>query len=102
MRIGVVGLGFMGSTHLQGLAKVPKVQVVAVADKSEARLSGDLSDIAGNLGIQGLKMDFSGYRKYTEFEDMLADKEVDAVDICVPTFLHAWMATKALAAGKHV
>jgi len=102
MRIGVVGLGFMGSTHLQGLAKVSQAQVVAVADKSEARLSGDLSDIAGNLGMQGLKMDFSGYRKYTEFEDMLADKEVDAVDICVPTFLHASMATKALAAGKHV
>lgn len=102
MRIGVVGLGFMGSTHLQGLAKVSQAQVVAVADRNQARLNGDLSDIEGNLGIQGLKMDFSGYRKYTEFEDMLADTEVDGVDICVPTFLHASMAMKALAAGKHV
>jgi len=53
LRIGAVGLGLLGSTHLQRLADIPKGQAVAVADKSERRLGGDLSDIEGNLGIHG-------------------------------------------------
>jgi len=102
MRIGVIGLGFMGSTHLQALAKVQAAQVVAVVSRNEKRLSGDLSDIGGNLAIPGARMDFSGYRKYRSVEEALADDNIDVVDICVPTHLHEEITIAALKQGKHV
>ncbi|HYO82651.1 MAG TPA: Gfo/Idh/MocA family oxidoreductase [Bryobacteraceae bacterium] len=102
MRVGVLGLGFMGSTHLQAWAKVPEAQVMAVMSRNEKRLSGDLSDVGGNLSIPGAGMDFSGYRKYRSVEQVLIDRDVDAVDICLPTYLHEEVATAALQHGKHV
>jgi predicted dehydrogenase len=102
MNIGVLGLGFMGSTHLQALSRIPDARVAAVMSRSERRLSGDLSDIQGNLGTQGEKMDFSDFRKYTDVEKALADPDIEAVDICLPTNLHAPVALRALQAGKHV
>lgn len=102
MKTAVIGLGFMGSTHLQALARIPHAELVAVMDQDEVRLSGDLSSIKGNLGGPGLKMDFSAVRKYRSVEAILADSEVEAIDICLPTFLHAAVAIQALRAGKHV
>jgi len=102
MKIGVIGLGFMGSTHLQALARIPHAELVAVMDQDDVRLSGDLSSIKGNLGGPGLKMDFSAVRKYRSVETILADSDVEAIDICLPTFLHAAVAIQALRAGKHV
>lgn len=102
MRIGVIGLGFMGSTHLQALARIPEAQVIAVMSRNEARLSGDLSGIEGNLGIPGARMDFSAFRKYRDVEGILEDSDIDAVDICVPTHLHEEITVRALENGKHV
>lgn len=102
MKIGVVGLGFMGSAHLQALQRIPEAQVVAVMSRNEKRLTGDLSDTGGNLDIQGAHMDFSAYRKYRSVEEVLADDAIDAVDVCVPTYLHEEIAVAALRRGKHV
>ena len=102
MRIGVLGLGFMGSTHLQALARMSGVRLAAVMDADEKRLAGDLSGIQGNLGGPGQRMDFAGANRYRTVEEILADPAVDAVDICLPTNLHAPAAIQALRAGKHV
>ena len=102
MRIGVLGLGFMGSTHLQALEKTPGAQLGAVMSRNEKRLSGDLSDIGGNLDIAGARMDFSGVSKYRSVDEILADDTLDAIDICLPTFLHESVAIAALRRGKHV
>ncbi len=102
MKIGVIGLGFMGSTHLQAIARIPGARLVAVMDTNPARLSGDLSDIQGNLGIDGQKMDFTGVKKYSGLAEILADPQVEAVDICLPTDLHTPFTIEALRAGKHV
>jgi len=102
MKIGVLGLGFMGSTHLQAWGRIPGAELLAVMDLDETRLSGDLSSIQGNLGGPGMQMDFSALRKYRSLDEILADRDVEAVDICLPTFLHAAAATQALRAGKHV
>jgi predicted dehydrogenase len=102
MRIGMVGLGFMGSTHLREYKSIPDAQVVAVFSRDERSLSGDLSHIKGNIGGPGEKMDFSNVRKYREIDALLADADIDAVDICLPTHFHADTAIKALRAGKHV
>lgn len=102
MRIAVLGLGFMGSTHLKALKNIPNAQLVAVASSDERKLAGDLSAIQGNLGGPGEKMDFSTIAKYRSWEDALRDPNVEAVDICLPTDQHAPVALAALAAGKHV
>lgn len=102
MRIAVIGLGFMGSTHLKAWKNVSEAEIFAVVSQDEKKLAGDLSDIQGNIGGPGEKMDFSGVRKYHTYEDALADPQVEAVDICLPTDRHAAVSLAALRAGKHV
>ncbi len=102
MKIGVIGLGFMGSTHLQAIARIPGARLVAVMDTNPARLSGDLSEVQGNLGIDGQRMDFTGVKKYSSLKEILSDPQVEAVDICLPTDLHAPVTIEAVRAGKHV
>jgi predicted dehydrogenase len=102
MKIGVVGLGFMGSTHLKAIDKLPGVELVAVSDPKESILAGDLSHIQGNLGGPGEKYDFSKLGRYPDWRDLLKDDSVEAVDFCTPTFLHVENVVEALGAGKHV
>ncbi|HET8550727.1 MAG TPA: Gfo/Idh/MocA family oxidoreductase, partial [Bryobacteraceae bacterium] len=101
MRIGMVGLGFMGSTHLRAYKSIPDAEIVAVFSRNERSLSGDLTHIKGNIGGPGEKMDFSGVRAYRELDGILADPDVDALDICLPTHFHAGTAVRALRSGKH-
>jgi predicted dehydrogenase len=102
MRIAVLGLGFMGSTHLKALRELPGAEIVAVCSPDEKKLSGDLSGIQGNIGGPGEKLDFSGVKKFRDVEPLLADSGIDAVDICLPTHLHTSVAIEALRSGKHV
>jgi predicted dehydrogenase len=92
----------MGSTHLKALKHIPAARVAAVVSGDPVKLNGDLSAIQGNLGGPGERFDFSNVRKYTRAEDALGDPDIDAVDICLPTHLHAPVAIAALRAGKHV
>lgn len=102
MKLAVVGLGFMGSTHLQALSKVPGAELAAVCSHDERKLAGDLSAVKGNLGGPGEQLDFSAVRKYRDQNALLADPEIEAVDLCLPTDLHEPVALAALRAGKHV
>jgi predicted dehydrogenase len=102
MRIAVLGLGFMGSTHLKALRSIPGAELAAVYSRDARKLSGDLSAIQGNIGGPGEKFDFSAAARYTEIEDLLGDPKVDAIDICLPTNLHTPVAIEAMRAGKHV
>lgn len=102
MNFAVIGLGFMGSTHLKAWKNIPAARLAAVVSTNEKHLSGDLSDIQGNLGGPGERFDFSNVKKYRTPEEAMADPEIEAVDICLPTDLHASTALAALRAGKHV
>lgn len=102
MRIAVLGLGFMGSTHIEALQQIPGAELAAVYSSDEKKLAGDLSSVGGNLGTHNGHVDFSGVQKYRDVEAALADPAIDAVDICLPTYLHDMVAVEALRAGKHV
>jgi predicted dehydrogenase len=102
MRLGVIGLGFMGSVHLKALRGVQNVELAAVCSHSEKALSGDLSNIQGNLGGPGEVMDFAHIKKFRDIEALFADPDIEAVDICLPSDLHAPVAIEAMRAGKHV
>ncbi len=103
LRIGIIGMGFMGRTHYLTYQKVPGVAVVAIADADPRRAAGDLSGGWGNVNtgeISQLPMD--RIRGTTHVAELLAMTDVDAVDICLPTPTHAGLVPQALAAGKHV
>jgi predicted dehydrogenase len=102
MNIALLGLGFMGATHAKAWQSVPGARLSAVMSSDERKLSGDLTGIEGNLGNSGEKLDFSTAARYRTVDEVLADPAVEAVDICLPTNLHAPVARAALLAGKHV
>jgi len=100
--IGIVGLGFMGFTHLQAARTLRGGRVAAIVTSSPKKARGDFSDVRGNFGSGGGKVDLSGVRVHARLEDLLEDDEVDLVDICLPSHLHTSTAIGALRAGKHV
>ncbi|MDE3196055.1 MAG: Gfo/Idh/MocA family oxidoreductase, partial [Acidobacteriota bacterium] len=102
MNVAVLGLGFMGSTHLKAWGSVAGARVAGVMSSDATKLSGDLTSISGNLGTQGERFDFSSVRKYRTVGEALADPSVDVADVCLPTGLHGTVALDALRAGKHV
>src|SRR5438128_569605 len=101
IRIGIVGIGFMGMIHYLGARRLKDARVEAVCSRDPKKLAGDWRDIQGNFGPRGEQMDLSGIKKYSDLDELLADPDVDMVDVCNPTDLHPETAIKALKAGKH-
>ena len=102
LKVGILGLGFMGNNHYRVYGGIEGAEVAAICDVDPKKRSGDWSGIVGNIGGAGGKADLSGINVYAEAEEMFADPEVAVVDITLPTYLHAANAIKALEAGKHV
>ena len=102
LNVGIIGIGMMGSTHLDAYQKIKGVKVVAVADLVPERREGRTL-VAGNVKGQSQGgIDFSSFVQYDEGMKLIADPRVDMVDICLPTPLHTRYAIAALKAGKHV
>ena len=102
MKIGICGLGFMGMIHFLAARKAHNGRVTALSSRDPKKLAGDWRGVRGNFGPPGEVMDLSDLKRYSRYEDLLADPDVDLIDICSPTHLHADMAVAALRAGKHV
>ena len=102
IKVGVIGLGMMGNTHLDVYANHPGAKIVAVSDIDPERLSGKVS-AQGNIEGQAQgKFNLSLARRYDEGMKLIRDADVELVDICVPTPLHLKFARAAFRAGKHV
>jgi predicted dehydrogenase len=102
IRIGIVGIGFMGMIHYLAARKLKGAKVAAICSRDPKKLSGDWRGIRGNFGPPGEKMDLGGIKKHPSLDDLLADPGIDLIDVCNPTHLHAETAIAALHAGKHV
>jgi predicted dehydrogenase len=102
IRIGIVGVGFMGMIHYLAAQKLKGAKVAAICSREQKKLDGDWRDIRGNFGPAGQLMKLGSIKKYQKLDDLLADPDIDLVDICNPTHLHPSTAIKALQAGKHV
>ncbi len=89
VRIGVIGTGNIAPLNVAGYLEHPLCDVVAVCDtrKEKAQAAAD---------------EWGATKVYTNIEDLLADDEIDAVEICTPTMLHSEHVLAALTAGKHV
>lgn len=102
VNVAVVGLGFMGITHLRTYLANPLARVVAVCDARRAPENGVIKGIAGNIKDSADIHLGEDVRFFSSLDDLLADPEVQLVDICTPTPLHPEQVVAALNAGKHV
>src|ERR1035441_4246111 len=94
MRIAMLGLGFMGGVHLRAWREVAGATLAAVFSNDERQLTGDVSATQGNLGRPGERFDFSAVKPYRDLAALLGDGDIDAVDLCLPTFLHEAVAVE--------
>ena len=104
VKVGLIGLGFMGSTHWRIYEALPGVKVTALADVDPAKRRGDVSKVVGNIGggDNSAPLDMTGVAVYEDALELIAQADVDMVDICVPTPKHKEYILAALKAGRHV
>lgn len=85
LKVAVVGLGGVSGLHIPAWNEIPDVELAALCDIHPEQME-----------------DFPYQRKYTDFNEMLEKEDLDILDICLPTFLHAEHAVAALSKGIHV
>ena len=103
IRVGIIGLGFMGRMHIAAYGKLPAAaKIVAIADQDAKRAGGDFSGAWGNIAGAVERLDMTGITGTTDLHALIRHPDVDVVDICVPTPAHESLAIAALEAGKHV
>ena len=89
LKVGIIGTGSISAMHIEGYLKNPNVELYAFCDINEAQLK----KMAAKYGIT---------RTYTDCNEMLKLKELDAVSVCTWNSAHAPCTIAALNAGKHV
>lgn len=89
LRVGVIGVGGIANTHFPGWSASPYAEVTGLADIDRETLNR----IGDSLKVE---------RRYIDAGDLIADSEIDIIDICTPNSSHMPLAAAALEAGKHV
>jgi predicted dehydrogenase len=102
VRIGIAGIGFMGRIHFLASQRLKGAKVAAICSRNPAKRAGDWRNTRGNFGPEPGQVDLSGVKAYEKLEEMLADPEIDLIDVCTVTDQHTPIALAALKAGKHV
>lgn len=102
VRIGIVGIGFMGFTHYEAARALQGAKVTAIATRSAKKLAGDWTGIQGNFGPPAGQLDVSDLKCFSDYRELIADPDVDLIDVCVPTAKHKEVVLAAIAAGKPV
>ncbi len=98
-RIGILGLGFMGRTHLASFRSAEKdglATVTAALDPTGGAPTG------GNLSTGSDAPDLTGISLHRDVDRFFDEAKVDAVSICTPTDTHVALAKRALERGLHV
>lgn len=85
LKIGLVGVGGISGAHIPAWNEMEDAELVALCDIRNERLE-----------------QYPDKRHYNDFDEMLAKEEFDIIDICLPTYLHADYAIKAMEKGINV
>ncbi len=88
IKVALLGAGVMGGVHGNGYKNVSDAKLVAVCDLREEKGRAIASQHNAKF--------------YKDFDEMMSIEEIDAVDICLPTYLHKEFALKAIKLRKHV
>ncbi len=102
INVGIAGIGFMGWIHYLAYEQVSGIRVSAIVSRDAAKRAGDWTSIKGNFGPRGRQVDLSNVKVYETLEQMLADSDVDLVDLCLPPQMHLPAIEECFAASKHV
>jgi len=89
LKVGVIGVGVIGNAHLQSYTKVRDAKVVAISDINEKSL-------------KSAARKFKVKKAFTDYHDLLALDDIDAINICTPPSSHVSVACDAASEGKHV
>lgn len=89
VRHAVIGLGWFGEKHCEALSAIPNVEIAALCTRTESRLQ----EVAATFGVE---------KTYTDYNQLLADPDIDSVGITTMWDQHAAPTLAALKAGKHV
>ena len=89
LKVGVIGTGGISGVHLGGYSRNPNVEIYALCDINEKNLARRAEE-------------YKVSRTFTDYREMLALPELDAVSVCTWNSAHAECAIAALRAGKHV
>lgn len=89
INVGIIGTGWPGQQHAIALRAIANANLYACADSDETRR-------------HDFQKEFEPKKIYSSYEELLADRNLDAVIVCLPNFLHYPASLAALKAGKHV
>ena len=89
VKYGVIGLGWFGEKHCEALSGIPDVELHSLCTRTKTRLKA----LAKEFGVR---------KTFTDYNEMLADPELDAVSVVTMWDQHAAPTLAALKAGKHV
>ncbi|AOM42737.1 Gfo/Idh/MocA family protein [Xenorhabdus hominickii] len=96
IRVGLIGTGYIGRTHAIAYAQAPTV--FPLKGRLIREMVADMSAEQAHVQAKAL-----GFRRSTgDWRELVADPNIDVVDICTPNFLHKEMALEAIKYGKHV
>lgn len=91
LKVGIIGAGRIGKVHCKSITyNVPNATVVAIADPM---LNDEIKAFAAEMGVG---------KVYSDYHEILNDKEIEAVLVCSSTNTHAQISIEAAQAGKHV
>jgi myo-inositol 2-dehydrogenase / D-chiro-inositol 1-dehydrogenase len=102
VRVGLLGCGGRGTTHLETILKNTDARVTALADMFQDRLDKahqKVDELSSAKGHPGVQKTFVGPQAYRQ---ILESKEIDAVVIATPPYFHVEHLAAAVEAGKHV
>jgi predicted dehydrogenase len=88
VKLGIIGLGYIGKIHLRHCLKIDDIDVVAVSDLSKKALKE-----AKTAGVK---------KTFTNYEQLLKEPDIEAVIVALPTHLHLQCAKQAAEAHKHI
>jgi predicted dehydrogenase len=102
LRVGIVGLGFMGRMHYRCWKALAEAKITAICEANPKVLAAAGEPSKGNVEGAADHIELKDLSVHTDLGDLLATESVDALSITLPTYLHADTAVKALEAGVHV
>lgn len=100
--LAIVGVGARGNNHTRSLLGRSDSRLVAACDANKPKADKLAKQIDARYAAQAGKPGFTGCGSYSDFREVLARPDVDAVFLCAPENWHAVMAAMAVQAGKDV
>lgn len=101
LKVGLIGFGGIARAHRAGYAmleKLGKAQLVCACD-----IDPEAFDRRTEINLPAGAEDYEEHiTRYTDLEEMLANEEIDFLDVCLPSYLHASVSSAMLRRGYHV